>query len=598
MESNTRKRALDVGVTLGLMATFVAASLVLSPTAPPVGPQDNSGSEQLAFDDTDGSTTSTSGPGAVAPNAGQPAQPGTDQQPTTTNGDVVSSDPQPSENDNDSSTAGVPVTRPSPQGPAETTTAQPPAIGTSNGPLPGDWKYNWGFDPGVRSRIANLQPQNSVDAAAFGVVADDGRDDHAAIAAALDSLGSNGGRVVLPAGSIQTSQTINLSSGQVLRGAGSYETTIVFTSDLTHGIELGGGYPQDGGVVTESTEDGLQLVIRTANPPAAGQLAVVRGGQAPSDEAGQIVSVRSVEAAGADWRVHLNDPIAQDLVGASFSPFDPGRNMGLENMNLTPAANSNVDYHIVLRATENSWVTNVRSEWATRAHLYTRQSYRCEVRDNTFVEATNKGDGGHGYGLNIANNTTGCLFMQNRLALLRHSVLLHGGATANVVAYNTSTDPRHPNFTNGGPSDMSFHGYAVGNLVEGNIFERTQLTDAGVAGPDNAIVRNCFTSGPVTLKNTPQRAVIRGNSILGTNDALKRSTMPAVEWADPRAYTKSDLFDADGVLIQGDAPGLAIEGNWHNGTVDGASPRSAFALVELTPATPTGNAETDCPYAP
>ncbi len=586
---------LDIATALGLVAAFVIASVALSP-ATQIVPGTIPTPEQLAFEESPEDKPSSETP---TPST-RPTVPATDTtSPETTPTEPVEQGESSDEGDSGSNNQGSGERAAPPQ--LEDPSGSP-SPGAGEGPprTSDGWAYDWAADPGVRLDIVNWRPTTRIEATSFGVVADDGVDDSGAIAAALASLGAGGGVVSLPSGELHISSTINLSDGQVLAGAGRDATRLTFTANNVAGVELGGGYPRDGGVVASGQPGTRSLTIRTNQPPSVGQHALLRGGSSPTGEGGQIVEVTGVSPSGSDWTIDIADALAQDLTGAAFSPFDAGQGMGLENLSMAPAAGVNVDYHIVLRHSANSWVTGVTSEFATRSHIYSRQSYRCEVRENTLVEATNKGDGGQGYGLNIANNTTGCLFMQNQLSLLRHSMLLHGGATANVVAYNVSTEPRHPNFTNGGPADMSFHGYAVANLVEGNVIQRVQLTDAGTAGADNTIVRNCITSGPPTLKNGPVRAVLVGNTLLGSNATLQQTVMPPVEWSDSRVYTTSSLFDDDGILIDGTAPDLLIDGNWFAGTVTGTAtpPRSAFSAAPLVPATPTGNPATDCPYAP
>lgn len=462
------------------------------------------------------------------------------------------------------------------------------------------WAARWGDDPGVRGQIDSWIKGPIILASDFDVVADDGRDDFAGIRAALDAA-SGGGVVVLPSGVLEASATLALSSGQILRGAGSSSTQLIFTQSMDWGIELGGEYSQVDGVVVTAVQGATSITVRTAKPPVVGNYAILQAGPGRPKNAGEIVRIMGADPSGSDWILTVEQPLSQSLAGAEYLPFEAGEGIGVEHLSVQPAPGVSVDYHFVLRGTANSWVRNVESRLARRAHVYSRQTSSCEIRNNTFSDARYHGDGGMGYGVNLANRTTGCLVLQNRLSLLRHSMLLHDGATRNVVAYNHSSDPRHPNFVDGGPADMSFHGVATANLVEGNIVSRVQLTDAGVAGAHNTILRNCVTSGPPTIRNEPTDAWLIGNSILGSNAAVKATIMPAVDWSAERPYTTSDLFDADGILVQGAAPGLLISGNWFAGQVSGDAgsiPKSAIRTAAEVPTVPTGAASTDCPYAP
>lgn len=251
------------------------------------------------------------------------------------------------------------------------------------------------------------------------------------------------------------------------------------------------------------------------------------------------------------------------------------RYTGIQDLTMTTSTagsdSTNVSPLILLRSAADCWIRNVVSTDASLHHVETRLAYRCEIRDCDFARAHRVGDGGQGYGVNLASQTTATLVTGNSFRQLRHSILLNTGATGNVIRLNHSRNPRHPNFSNGGPADISFHAFSVANLVEQNLVERIEINDAGVAGPFNTIIRNCLSSGPLTLRNGVREAFVGANAMYGSNDLLRQRTMPAippptVPNSPEQPYLRGDvdIFGPDGTLQFPDmGPDNTIVFNWH-----------------------------------
>ena len=439
---------------------------------------------------------------------------------------------------------------------------------------------DWARDPGVQGEIGNLTPSREIELEAYGANPDDGKDDRPALVAAIAEARSLGGAVIhLPAGELHIDGRVNLADGVVIRGAGSERTRVVFTSNSDSGFQIGGGYPQQAGpdapaTVTTAITGRLgttRLVVEDGSALTPGMLAHLTVGDQirPSNRAGQVVEILETHSLGTGNQTELvlEEALSDDFAGFTVAGFTPIRGAGIEDLTLGPDDGVEITHLILLRGSADSWVTNIDSFDALKAHVMVRYSYHCEVAGNRFSDALDHGDGGRGYGVNVANRTTGCLIEDNDFELLRHSMLLQDGAVGNVVAFNRSGDARHINFPDGGPADISFHSYAVANLVEGNVVERIHLNDAGVPGPYNTILRNCLTSGPVTLDGPTRDERVIGNAMFGSNDELRSRLMPAFETLDnPRPYLLyNDVFDEDGVLILDPSDNLTLHQNWYQG---------------------------------
>lgn len=336
------------------------------------------------------------------------------------------------------------------------------------------------------------------------------------IQAAIDDL--DRGVVELATGVHEIDSPLRLRSDVVLRGE-SRDAVLTTTAAMQHMVELGGGYT---GPVAATVVEGRarSATITTSNPIGPGLWLI--GGTS----GGQTVRVLRTEGN----RATLELPLTEDLSGSGIAPQrDPITRSGLERVTIRPR--HTVQDLVVIRSALDTWVRGITTEGTggqVRSGIFLRQAYRVGVLDNEIIGARELGDGGQGYGINIANNTSNSVVSGNRLRLLRHSIVLHAGATGNVIARNDSGDARHPNFVEGGPADLSFHGYAPANLVMNNRVERIQISDAGRPGPGSVLVGNVLRIGPLTLDNGVDQLTLLGNSMEGTLEGLRSRVMPSI----------------------------------------------------------------------
>ncbi|MEM7275160.1 MAG: hypothetical protein AAF547_18910 [Actinomycetota bacterium] len=388
----------------------------------------------------------------------------------------------------------------------------------------------------------------------------------ASIQDAIDAIGV--GVVELAAGVHTIISPIELRSGVVLRGV-NRQATIRTGGPMNQMVVLGGGFT--GGRIATVQDGAAFATSLTTDRPLTPGLWLI-GGTA----GGQLVRVVSVSGT----RAELELPLAQDVGGLAVAPQnDPITGAGLERVTLEPG--HRVTDLVMVRSATDVWVRDVETRGAggqVRSAIYLRQAYRVGIYGNDIITARELGDGGQGYGINIANNTSNAVIEGNRLERLRHSILLHAGASGNVVRGNTSTDARHPNFIEGGPADLSFHGIAAGNLVQDNRVERIQISDAGRPGPHNALVGNTLTSGPLTLDNGVDQLTLLGNEMMGSVEALRARVMPSIAadstagnpsparsyWRlgyDPFGRSGDTAFDrfGDGILDWGSGDDILVD---------------------------------------
>jgi hypothetical protein len=179
------------------------------------------------------------------------------------------------------------------------------------------------------------------------------------------------------------------------------------------------------------------------------------------DNGPEISEVRFIENAGIEFlhikRIHSDDG-------------------GGSNINISRAA--------------NSWIQGVESEYTLKYHLAISQSLNMTIRNNYIHHARSKGDGGQGYGVSLAHQSTACLVEDNIFSECRHSMIIQLGVNGCVFGYNYA----ERNYSDDGwdKTYISLHGHYVHtNLFEGNIVGWIGLGDYwGPDGPDNTLFRN------------------------------------------------------------------------------------------------------------
>jgi hypothetical protein len=237
---------------------------------------------------------------------------------------------------------------------------------------------------------------------------------------------------------------------------------------------------------------------------------------------GQIVKVLTSSSVGNVSNITLEDPLRLDYGindGIDLHPkaqkINPVHDIGFENFSVINSNESDwIDdgYNFFFKYSVDCWIWGVESQKPLKAHVNIGQSSAIEIRGCYFFNALKFGGGGQGYGITINTHSTNCLIEDNIFKLLRHAMMVQGGANGNVFGYNFSDEQKgityNTIYIGGWPiiieseeyddGDISFHGtYPYDNLFEGNI---ALFADGdrhwGANGPRNALFRNEIRRSP------------------------------------------------------------------------------------------------------
>ncbi|MEM7339451.1 MAG: hypothetical protein AAF467_12440 [Actinomycetota bacterium] len=351
-----------------------------------------------------------------------------------------------------------------------------------------------------------------------------GGDAHGAITRALAEHGE-----VRLVGTFDLDRAIELRSNQVLRGSGAGRTVLRFRG-AGSGVhaDLGGISGRSVGVRSASF-GATQLTLDAADSSiAVGDLLVLSAfGNEP-------LTLR-VTARPSSAVLTLSGPLPRavaDSEALTVLSKEPVRNVGIADMTIEAAGS--VDYLVRFKGVVNGWVDNVEMRNPRRAHVMVTYSAGCEVRRSFFDDASEHGDGGRGYGVNLANGTTGCLIEDNEFRHLRHAMLVNDGAAGNAFVFNHAWDGHHTNFPYGGPPDIILHGPAHANLFEGNVIERIYIGD-NPTGANNVFLRNCLTTGPLSYQYGRGTQLIVANAMYGSDEVLQTLRMED-RWPDHEPF--------------------------------------------------------------
>jgi len=287
------------------------------------------------------------------------------------------------------------------------------------------------------------------------------------IQAAIDACPE--GRVVeLHAGTFTVSQTITLTRGVVLRGAGSQgaptgttvvksggETVIAIGEDRDSTCYGGTGSPLDGDGAKEAT---TLAVGAAAAGFSAGDLALVDvvddsdidQGDCPyfKRESGRSVSQR-VEVTAVDtgagtltvgsplhWRFRTSDQAEITRVTRPVTRW-----AGVEHLRVqggdNPGYNGQMAGGIDISNAAYCWVKDVQTdETIGGMHVSMTGTYRCVVRDSYFHHSANYGFGADCYGIVLRCGAAENLIENNIVRWMNKPIMFNVTGGGNVVGYN------------------------------------------------------------------------------------------------------------------------------------------------------------------
>ena len=340
----------------------------------------------------------------------------------------------------------------------------------------------------------------------------------AAINAALSACPSN--QVVqLPAGVFLLSNPLTMSDGVVLRGQGS--NTVILgnlngpmvlfygpfwyydRASVASGFSQGSSnlvlptLPADLGVgskvqITESND--ASLVNPCGSDGCVGEYAV-----------GQWVEVQAIHGTTLTvwpplyWNyTNTLSPFIHFPVNGSSVSHNFVEHAGVEELTLCNQNPGLEEVNIAMYFAANCWIKHVRSYWGSICHLWTYDTYRCEIRDSLFSGVTPPITSSRCYGLqtgtpnspNPSSKTTALLVENNIWTGCRGSIVLGYGAAGCVCDYNYFADALNevPTVLR---ADLFVHSaHPVMNLFEGNAGGAFNADDFHGSSSDNTLFRN------------------------------------------------------------------------------------------------------------
>jgi len=284
----------------------------------------------------------------------------------------------------------------------------------------------------------------------FGAIADGVTDNKNVFQNALDAAES-GTAVYIPPGDYKIFGPLYLPEGVVLRGECPTDTRLFFDMNGTtfSCIEIlkydyGTFTPVSSGLDKGST---ILTVIDPSNF-IIGEAAELQQDNDPSimymdptwiqtwatNAVGQLFRVVDINGN----QITLDRPLFIDYNPAMnpvLRPIGLIENAGLENFYIErlDASDGNTIY---FRNAAKCWVRNIESQMTYRTHVMLNRSMDCEVSGNYLHHSHDYGGGGHGYGVDVLVHGTSNLIENNIFEHLRHSMMVHLGATGNVFGYN------------------------------------------------------------------------------------------------------------------------------------------------------------------
>ena len=399
--------------------------------------------------------------------------------------------------------------------------------------VPDSLKADWHLS-GLDSTA--LPPTTTVDVLTFGVVPNDGLDDRQSLISAMANMPAGGAVMVFPAGTFHFSNTVQLPSNCIVRGAGSDSTFFIFNmnNSVANSFQISGTAQNNWLPVT----GGLQRGSSTLIIPGAAALFVPGNKIELEQDNGSWDTNPAVWAAGAVGHISTITGVSGDTVfmaeglrmnfdstlNAKARKINCVQNSGLECFRMTrvDSTAASINYGVYFSKAFNCWMKGVEGFKSVGAHVYAEASTHLEVKGCYFHESyLYDGASTHGYGVIMSSHSTLCRIENNVFRKLRHAMMVKQGANGNVFGYNYSIQPFRSEFPSDYGGDISLHGhYPFANLFEGNSCKNAAIDQAwGPNGPYNAVFRNRIELYGLTISSgsvQSNQQTLVGNDIPST----------------------------------------------------------------------------------
>lgn len=338
-------------------------------------------------------------------------------------------------------------------------------------------------------------------------------DDTPIIQNAINSANPNVLTVIyFPAGKYKITSTISITKNKiVLKGAGPSYTSLLCYNGA--GIDISGTESSDSavGIIAGNQKGSTVLTLASASNIQTGDYIEIRRNMDPATICdlpdaqfdcqsavilnphyyGQVVKVKYK---------YLNTITLEDglSMGYDLSTFraiklNPVSDVGVQDLTLKKISGSSYSIRVIIGV--RIWISGIESDYTTLHHIGIIRSTKVEVR-GCYIHAMDPNMGGNGgYGVYIGERSTNCLVEDNTFDALRHSVLLSGSSSRNVVGYNYNGSNVNTEYV--------LHGfYPHSNLFEGNIGGTMDIDETwGLNGIYNTLFRNKFNTWKLSGTN-------------------------------------------------------------------------------------------------
>ena len=389
--------------------------------------------------------------------------------------------------------------------------------------LSSDRRIDW--RPGIPGGFPNKD--FIVNVKDFGASGNGTIDDYQAFTSAIDALAIGGGGVIyIPEGFYLIKNTLAMQNGIVFRGEGSEKTHLYFHlgNEEKNCIDF---VKYDRGtwikMITGYTKNSKQITVQDASSFNIGDFVEIQQDNDPDimytqdqwnkswaqGAVGQILVVEAINGNNLtlhnglyiEYRAELN-PIIRRLGLVEYA--------GIEKLHLK-RLDSGDGNTILLKNAAYCRIMEIESEYSSRSHVNLETAFKCEIRDNYFHHSYVYDESEYGDGVICSFHATDNLIENNIFQRLRHSFMIHLGASGNVFSYNYSFDLYDPNTWS--PVDLALQGYYLNyNLFESNIIQEIGVGNyGGPAGPGNTFFRNIIETRHVTVSDHSHYQNIIGN---------------------------------------------------------------------------------------
>ena len=396
--------------------------------------------------------------------------------------------------------------------------------------IPYHRKINW--TPGItwdfpaKNTCVNIKSD-------FNAEGDGITNDYYAFQSAINSLPTDGGIIYIPDGTYLLTSTLIINKGVILRGNGYNKTYLEFDLGSAHincieitqknccqWIDILSGYSKGSREIiladTSSFTIGDFIEIKQDNDPELMYTNPYWKRSWSEDAVGQVFIIKDIisNTIKLNKEIYFNysmdkNPKIRNKVFVEYA--------GIENLHIKRIDDGN-GHTIQIKNAAYININKIESEYTGKAHICLEEAaYRCEITENYFHLSHDYGNiDGCGYGVQVGKHSTDCLIENNIFINLRHSIVIHIGASGNVISYNYSSSPLLPRGQAGSLCDISLHGHFTNNnLFESNVVTEIDISDYwGPCGPGNTFLRNKIQNEGLEILDHSHQQNIIGN-VLG-----------------------------------------------------------------------------------